>query len=62
MIGDRMLRRSMRNRRAAQLARCELVADEQLSAIDCISSALSSTGLPHHFSNSRKRGGLGVDL
>ena len=39
----------------ADLAGGQLVADEQSSAIHCISSALSSTGLPHQVSKSRKR-------
>src|SRR5437764_10072833 len=57
MIGDLMLRRS--TRRPLELRsspEVSLLPTKSWSAIDCISSEFSSTGLPHHFSNSRKRG------
>src|SRR5262249_30842659 len=57
MMGDLMLRRSTRI--PSEVRNSPLVSlfpTNNWSAIHCISSALSSTGLPHHFSNSRKRG------
>src|SRR6516225_2907541 len=58
MIGDLMLRRSIRSPfELCSSPETSLLPTNSWSAIDCISSAPSSTGLPHHFSNSRKRGG-----
>ena len=57
MIGERMFRRSMR--RPSEVRSwpvLSLLPTNRLSVMYCISSALSRTGLPHHFSNSRKRG------
>ena len=51
-----MLRRSMRTPSEVRISPVDsLLPTNRLSAIHCISSAFSSTGLPHHVSNSRKR-------
>ena len=56
MIGERMLRRSMRTPSSVRSAPdVSLLPTNRLSAIHCISPALSNTGLPHQVSNSRKR-------
>ncbi len=56
MIGERMLRRSTRTPSEVRISpEVSLLPTNRLSAIHCISSALSSTGLPHQVSNSRKR-------
>ena len=63
MIGDLMLRRSTRTPSEVRISPdVSLLPTNRLSAIHCISPALSSTGLPHQVSKSRKRRGLGIDL
>src|ERR1700758_1848871 len=55
-IGDRMLRKSIRT--PSDVRSCPVdkwFPTNRLSAIHCISSAFSNTGLPHQVSNSRKR-------
>ena len=56
MIGDLMLRRSMRTPSEVRISPVEsLLPTNRLSAIHCISPAFSRTGLPHQVSKSRKR-------
>ena len=56
MIGERMLRRSMRVPSDVAIWPVDSrLPTNRLSAIHCISSAFSRTGLPHQVSNSRNR-------
>jgi len=58
MIGDLMLRRSSRSPvELCSSPEASLLPTNSRSAMDRISPAFSNTGLPHHFSNSRKRSG-----
>ncbi len=56
MMGDLMLRRSTRTSPEKKISPFEsLFPTNNSSAMNCISTAFSRTGLPHHFSKSRKR-------